>query len=229
MKRFFRFVRGLALLLCLHAPGSFAADGCDAEAQSTKSDSQRQFVVLAGRSEVFYEHSGPTFVMLIRESADEAEIGALGIYADSHAQPVFGAVPASQYEYFLREPRKSTDVMLRVELDAAQYLRALQVLKRWERRVQERALLYPDIALDNILLVKQVTAELNRCRQVLVPYELDWGLEDGISEHNLALRIPFEYFSELKRLNPGAHVPDSAMPAALVAASHATRPAAHRD
>jgi hypothetical protein len=60
--------------------------------------------------------------------------------------------------------------------------------------------------MDNILLVKQATEELNRCSETLVPYELDWGLEDDISEHNLASRIPYEYFRELARRNAARHV-----------------------
>ena len=39
-------------------------------------------------------------------------------------------------------------------------------------------------------------------------YELDWGLEDDISELNAASRIPYEYFRELARLNAALHVPD---------------------
>jgi hypothetical protein len=81
------------------------------------------------------------------------------------------------------------------------------VMQSWERRVRENALLYPEIAMDNILLVKQATEELNRCSDTLVAYELDWGLQDGISESNAAARIPYEYFRELARLNAARHVP----------------------
>jgi hypothetical protein len=219
MKRFMIRLRGLALLLCASVPGVlFAASPCEQEAKWVGTDSNRHFMVLAGRTGVFYERSGPTFVMLIKTAADESAIGALGVYAGDNKQPVFGAVPASTYEEFLHEPRKDSDVMLRLEITGPQYDRALQVLQSWDRRVRERALLYPDIALDNILLVKQVTQELNRCARTLVPYELDWGLADDISEHNGWLRIPFEYFKELKRLNGARHVPDADMPAALLLA-----------
>jgi hypothetical protein len=175
-------------------------------------------MVLAGRSNVFYDRSGPAFVMLIKSSAEESAMGAVGIYAGASRQPVFGPVPANAYEEFVREPSSTTDVMLRLEITGPQYQRALQILRTWDRRVRERALLYPDIALDNILLVKQATEELNRCAQTLASYPLDWGLQDDISENNPQLRIPFEYFKELKRLNAARHVTDAAMPAALLAA-----------
>jgi hypothetical protein len=213
-------LRALALLTCLHAPALFAAESCEAEAGWKASDAERHFVVLAGRTGVFYEGSGPTFVMLMRGAADQVDLGAFGIHADANGHPAFGAVPAGEYEAFLSDPaapgqEKSSAVMLRLEVSGPQYERVLRVLRNWERRVAQRALLYPDFALDNILLVRQVTDEINRCRQALVPYELDWGLDDAISEHNAALRIPFEYFKELKLRNQARHVADAAMPAQL--------------
>lgn len=224
MRRTILHLVALASLLLAGLPGSLlAASDCEAEAKRSGTDSARYFMVLAARNGVFYERSGPAFVVLIKAGADEYDIGALGIYAGSKKQPVFGPVPADTYGEFLRESgetsAKETDVMLRLEINAAQYERALQVLRSWERRVQERALLYPEIALDNILVVKQATEELNRCTRTIVAYDLDWGLEDDISEHNAPLRIPYEYFKELKRLNGARHVSDSAMPAALLAAT----------
>jgi hypothetical protein len=220
MQRSKTFLRALALLACLHAPALLGAESCEAEASWKASKAERHFVVLAGRTDVFYERSGPTFVMLIRGAGDEVDLGAFGIYADADGHPAFGAVPASEYEAFLGEAAargqaKSSTVMLRLEVSAPQYERVLRVLRTWERRVAERALLYPDFALDNILLVRQATEELNRCRQTIVPYELDWGLDDAISEHHIALRIPFEYFKELKVRNEARHVSDAAMPAQL--------------
>jgi len=228
------FFRGLALLLSLYIPVLAAAGVCEEEAQWTRSDSQRHFMVLAGRTDVFYERSGPAFVMLIKNggehSADDVEIGAFGMYATSGNQPAFGAVPASEYEGFLHERgNQASEVMLRVEISGPQYEREVKILRSWERRVRERALLYPDIALDNILLVKQATEELNRCSNTLTPYELDWGLEDEISEHNAALRIPFEYFKELRRLNADKHVPDSAVPAALLTSASPVPRTTRRD
>lgn len=211
----------LALLLWLGAPAPASADdACAAEAKWVAGEA-RYFMVLAGRNEVFYDRSGPAFVMLIKNTQQQTDIGALGVYGDDKAQPRFGAVPASIYEQFLREPTGADKVMLRLQLTGPQYDRTLAVLERWHRRVREGALLYPDIALDNILLVKQATEELNRCGATITPYELDWGLEDEISENNSARRIPFEYFKTLRQLNETRHVRDEAMPGALLVAADA--------
>ena len=196
------------VLLLANAPTLlFAANVCEQEAQSTGSTTQQYYMILAGQTDVFYDRSGPTFVMLQKTAADETDVGAFGIYAGERKQPVFGPVPASVYERFVSESRKPADVLLRLSISKPQYDRALAVMQSWERRVREKALLYPDIAMNNILLVKQATEELNRCRETIVGYELDWGLQDDISEHNAAARIPYEYFRELARLNAARHVP----------------------
>jgi hypothetical protein len=213
MRRTILHLFALASLLLAGWPGSLlAGSNCEAEAKQTSADSARHFMILAARTGVFYERSGPAFVVLMKASAADYEVGALGIYAGASKHPVFGPVPASSYEEFLHETGKPSDVMLRLEINPAQYQRALQVMRSWDRRVREKALLYPEIALDNILLVKQVTEELNRCQRTIAAYNLDWGLDDDISEHNAPLRIPYEYFKELKRLNATLHVADSSMP-----------------
>jgi hypothetical protein len=218
MRRTILQLFALASLLLAGAPASLlAASSCEDEAKQV--GTARYFMVLAARNGVFYERSGPAFVVLMKAGVDDYEVGALGIYAGDSKQPVFGPVPTRSYEELLRETGKASDVLLRLEINAGQYQRALQVLRSWERRVRENALLYPDIALDNILLVKQATEELNRCARTIVGYDLDWGLNDDISEHNAPLRIPYEYFKELKRLNGSRHVADASMPRALLTAT----------
>ena len=207
---------GLAAALALAGAPTLllAANVCEQESrvngERSRPGAQQYYMVLAGQSDVFHDRSGPTFVMLMRTAADEQDVGAFGIYAGERKQPVFGPVPTSVYQQFVgSKSRRASDVLLRLAINKPQYDRALQVLQSWDRRVREHALLYPEIAMDNILLVKQATEELNRCSKTLVAYELDWGLEDGISEHNVPSRIPYEYFRELARLNAAQHVPDT--------------------
>jgi hypothetical protein len=208
----------VALAACAPIAG-FAADDCADEA-AVEASGERHFVVLAGRSDVFYNGSGPAFVMLQRLDpvGQESEIGAVGIYADDERRPLFGAVPPARYNAFLQESENASDIMLRVEITGAQYRGVLGVLRTWDRRARENALLYPDVSLNNILFVKQATEELNRCSPTLELYPLDWGLDDDISENNDPLAIPLEYFKELRRLNESLHVPDSGMPPVLLAA-----------
>ncbi len=167
----------------------------------------RYFLVLAGRSGTFYDHSGPTFPMLIKLGGKEPQIDAVGIYsADNHGE--FGKIPEETCKDFMNEPHKSSEVMLRLEMSEAEYERSLHIVQTWERRAREGALLYPNVYLDNILLVKQVTESLNHCSQKIKLYNLDWGLQDTISEHNDPSITPFLYFKELRRLNESLHVRD---------------------
>ncbi|HSB11713.1 MAG TPA: hypothetical protein VLM38_19645 [Blastocatellia bacterium] len=170
-------------------------------------DPNRYFVVLAGRTGVFYDRSGPTFPMLIKVDGQQTRIDALGIYS-AGGKWAFGPVPVETYKEFLKEPRSASDVMLRLEITAAQYERGLKIMQTWEKRVRQGDLLYSDLALDNILLVKQVTESLNQCSERIKLYKLDWMLNDRITRDNRPSNAPFEYFKELRRLNESLHVRD---------------------
>lgn len=174
-----------------------------------KVDPNRYFIVLAGRSGVFYDLSGPAFPMLIKMDEGKTQVDALGIYSVRNSE-AFGPVPAEIYNEFMKETTKASDVMLRLEITGAQYERGLKVLRHWERRLQEGTLLYPDLSMDNILLVKQVTETLNQCSQKIKLHNLDWGIEDKISDKTKPTHIPFLYFKELRRLNESLHVRDEA-------------------
>ncbi|PZN31685.1 MAG: hypothetical protein DIU71_09345 [Proteobacteria bacterium] len=217
--RFHKGIRAAAALFGTLACGLAGAAGtCDEEARWSAPDSEQHFMVLAGREGEFYDRSGPAFVMLLKVTAEEYAVGAVGIYANEDRYATFGAVPSAQYEPFLHDSEAASEVRLRLRINGPQYERVLRILETWDRRAREAMLLYPDIALDNILLVKQATEELNRCAETIATYPLDWGLDDTISENNIASRVPYEYFKELRRLNPERHVTDAEMPAALMAA-----------
>lgn len=200
----------LSMLACLLiAAAAVAYHGWEGPARSS---SDRYFMVLAGRAGVFYDGSGPAVSIVIRATGARTRIDAVGIYADGNGRPVFGAVPAASYVELVKEPCDESDVLLRFEIARPEYERALTILRTWDRRAREGALLYPEIAMDNILLVKQVTESLNASTRRLALYSLDWGLADDISEHNLPPNIPFKYFQELRRINAGLHLRADDMP-----------------
>ena len=179
-------------------------------ARRIKADSVRYFMALAGRSGVFSDQSGSTFPALIRTDGPRTQVDAVGIYA-AGGKRIFGRVPASSYNALMKEPRQVSDVLLRLEINRAQYEQALKILRTWERRIREGALLYPDLSLNHMLMVKQVTESLNQCGEESCPeriklYRLDWGIEDEISDRNPVALVPFLYFKELRRLNESLHV-----------------------
>jgi hypothetical protein len=216
-----KHLKCLAGFACLAAAATVTAEpACDEEWSWRAAQGERRFMVLAGRRDIFYDGSGPAFVILVTTTDDLTQIleaGAVGIHADGERRPVFGAVPAASYDRFLTETGHPSDVMLRIEITKPQYDRALTVLSQWERRARENALLYPDLGMNNILLVKQATEGLNRCTAALELYDLDWGLDDEISENNEPLNVPLEYFRTLRVLNESLHVRDDGMPRLLAA------------
>jgi hypothetical protein len=170
-------------------------------------DSTRYFLVLAGRNGIFYDRSGPTFPILIKTDGRETQIDAVGIYSVGD-KPYFGPIPAELRDEFMKESRNASDVVLRLEIAAAQYERGLKALRTWDRRAKEGALLYPNVFMDNILLVKQVTETLNQCGTTVKLYRLDSGPYDYITNDNRPSLTTFFYFKELKRLNESLHIPD---------------------
>jgi hypothetical protein len=176
-------------------------------ARWVKEDSSQYFLILAGRKGTFYDGSGPAFPMYIKMDGQQTQIDAVGIYS-SGGNRAFGPIPAATYTEFMREPRKDSDVMLRLEITGAQYERGMKILRTWERRTREGTLLYPDPFMDNILLVKEVSESLNYCGEKIKLYKLDWWRDDHISDRNLASHTPFLFFKELRRLNEALHVRD---------------------
>jgi hypothetical protein len=169
--------------------------------------------VLAARSGEFYDQNGSAFPVLIKLAGGTTRLDAAGTYS-AQGTRVFGAVPPEAYKDFLREARGDAEVMLRLELNAQQYERALEIVQTSARRAREGALLYPnDFYLNNILLVKAVTETLNQCGEQVKLYKLNYiHPEDWISNNNPPGFVPFVYFKELRRLNDALHVRDNDFP-----------------
>ncbi|MCM3873742.1 MAG: hypothetical protein ND895_23895 [Pyrinomonadaceae bacterium] len=174
-----------------------------------KLDPHRYFIVLAARNGEFYDTSGPAFPILIKMDGPESVVDAVGTYSD-HGKAAFGTVPPEAYKDFMRESQGDSEVMLRLEINSAQYERGLKVLRTWERRVREDTLLYPSVSrLNNVLLVKAVTETLNQCGEEIKLYKLNYiHPEDWLSDQYAPAFIPFAYFRELRRLNESLHVRD---------------------
>lgn len=171
-------------------------------------DNNQYFLVLAGRKDVFYDHSGPVFPMMIKRDGKNTEIDAVGIYS-LKGNAFFGLIPEETYKSFMKETRSESDVMLRLELTSAQYERGLKVVQTWERRFREGALLYDSPSLNNIMLLKQLGDSLSQCGGKFKVHNLDWSFDDRISYENPVPVTPFLFVKEMKRLNESFHVKDA--------------------
>lgn len=183
----------------------------------TRVDPDRYFIVLAARRGEFYDTSGSAFPMVIKLAGGAAPtVDAFGVYLLKGSR-AFGAVPADVYKNYLREARGDSETTLRLEINSRQYERALKIIKEWERRDRENALLYTtskdtlDDAtyLNNILVVKAVTETLNQCTVDFNLYPLNYvEKDDWISDRFQSAYVPFYYFKELRQRNEARHIPD---------------------
>ena len=182
----------------------------------TRVDPDRYFLVLAAREKEFYDFSGSAFPMVIKLAGGVPTIDAFGIYPENK-QRAFGTIPPALYKEYLREARNDSETTLRLEINSRQYERVLKVIKEWERRKREGALLYttaPETVddstyLNNILIVKAATETLNQCSEDINLYPLNYvHRDDWISDKYGSPLVPFYYFKELRLRNEARHIPD---------------------
>lgn len=179
----------------------------------TREDPNRYFIVFVARNGEFYDKSGSAFPLLVKASGNTSKIDAIGIYSEG-GQAVFGTVPASTYKDYLREARGDSEVILRLEINPGQYERSLKIVKEWQRRVSEHALLYdkdsahtPPIPLNNLLIVKTIAETLNLCQNDFDLYKLDYAYPtDWITNEYGPEFVPFFFFKELKKRNEARHI-----------------------
>jgi len=182
----------------------------------TRVDSDRYFLVLSARKDEFYDSSGTAFPMVIKLAGGTPTIDAFGVYLTKGVR-AFGAVPPDVYKNYLREAKNDSETTLRVEINSRQYERALTVIKEWERRAREGALLYTTGAetlddptyLNNVLVVKAVTESLNKCTADFNLYTLNYVIKDDwLSDKYPSAFVPFYLFKELRQRNEARHIPD---------------------
>jgi hypothetical protein len=182
----------------------------------TRVDPDRYFIVFAARKGEFYDKTGSAFPMVIKLAGGVPTIDAFGVYLAKDGR-AFGAVPQNVYKNYLREARNESETTLRLEINSRQYERALKVIKEWERRDREGALLYTTTAetlddatwLNNILVVKAVTETLNQCSADLNLYPLNYVIKDDwITDKFGSAFVPFYYFKELRQRNEARHIDD---------------------
>jgi hypothetical protein len=182
----------------------------------TRVDPDRYFIVLAARQGEFYDKTGSAFPMVIKLAGGVPTIDAFGVYPGKDGR-AFGTVPPDVYKKYFGEARNDSETTLRLEISSGQYERALKVIKEWERRDREGALLYKTAAetlddptwLNNILVVKAVTETLNQCSVDFNLYPLNYvHQDDWISNNVSSAFVPFYYFKELRKRNEARHIPD---------------------
>ncbi len=182
----------------------------------TRVDPNRYFIVLSARKGEFYDSSGSAFPTVIKLVGGAPTIDAFGVYL-AKGERALGTVPPDVYKNYLREARTDSETTLRLEINSRQYERALKIIKEWDRRAREGALLYTGARetlddstyLNNILVVKAVAESLNQCSEDINLYPLNYiQKDDWISNKYKSALVPFYYFKELRLRNEARHIDD---------------------
>jgi len=194
----------------------------------TRVDPQRYFVILAaGKGDTGFGAAG--FAMLIKTDGVHMQRYTFGVYPVVHRferHPELGVIPANVRKQYEHEPVGDTGAMLRLEVTAGPYNRALEVMKTWQRRADDNTLLYTVPYLNNAVYLNQLASSLNEtgvltwrggtpCTETIKLQKLTWGLDDPImTKHNLT-QTPYYLFKTLRQLNSSLHLNDSTFHAAL--------------
>jgi len=173
-------------------------------------DPYRYFVVLAaGKGTPGY--GAPAFAMLIKTDGSQAETEAFGLYPykDGKVDTVAVAdIPEEIRKQFEKEPRDDSAAMLRLEVSAGPFNRAMNILKTWERRARENALLYNIPYLDNAVYLNQLAGSLNDCAETIKLQKLTWRIDDPIISRQNLPQVPYFFIQELRTLNRDLHIKD---------------------
>jgi hypothetical protein len=161
-------------------------------------------------------YGGPSFAIWTKMDGRRTEVETLGLYllTDGSGQvvPTMGNIPASLHKEFLNESRKESDVMMRIELTEAEYVRTHKVFKSWNKRVQDKTLLYDDPYLNAMEFLRRTAESLNQCGQKVNLHKLTWLTSDKIvTQYNIP-QHPLEYIRDMRKKNDQLHVTDERFP-----------------
>lgn len=159
---------------------------------------------------------GPAFAMWTKLDGHKTEVETLGLHLVTNSTgtmvPVVGTIPAELHKQFMSESRKDSDVMIRLELSEAEYIRTYKVFKTWDKRVRDKTLLYDDPYLNVMEFLRRTAESLNQCGEKVKLHKMTWSQWDEVvTKHHLPLH-PLEYIRIMRRTNDGLHVTDGKFP-----------------
>ena len=196
-----------SLLLVEYGDDSFVTSNPKTQAQTRwfRVQTHRRFLTFAARG-------GPSpsaFAMWTTLDGRDTKIDALGLRTEDRggAAPVFGLIPEGLYHEFEFESKKDYDVMLRLELTEAEFVRSDKVFRAWTEFARIGKLPHTDPNLNGIEFLKSVAGSLNQCDEKL-KLPATGGVTDAQDSHQQA----FEYIKEMKKKNKGLHVTDGMFP-----------------
>jgi len=149
------------------------------------------------------------FVMWTTLDGQKPEYTALGAVSESGGANVrFGSIPSQLAKEFATQGDAARDVMMRLELSEAEYLRTQAV---YRTSVGARSGLQQSQETPNgraMKLIEQTVESLNRCGMRIQPAQA-LAVANGV---DVGLRLPLELVRTIRKTNDRRHLPDKAFP-----------------
>jgi hypothetical protein len=174
----------------------------------SKRDRYQYFVVLAAHHGTPPHKGGPAFGMLLKSDGDKTEIETFGLHYQEN-QRIHGPVPEELYRQFMAGPLTEEDAMLRLQITPEEFARSMNIVRNWQRRAREGALLFPQYSYLNVIVpLKEIAESLNQCGETIKLHKLTWLVDDELGANVPQWELAFAYVKKLRQLNDALHITD---------------------
>ncbi|HEV7551798.1 MAG TPA: hypothetical protein VGP65_08950, partial [Candidatus Angelobacter sp.] len=171
-------------------------------------DPYRYFIVMAADKGT-PGYGAPAFAEVIKTDGRQSQVDAFGLYETDavHHHVEVGPISDELRKKYEIEPRNDSAALLRLEVSAGAYQRALKIVKTWQRRARENTLLYQDIPyLNNAVYLNQLASTLNECGETIKLEKLTWRIDDPIITKQNLPQVPYFFIKKTRELNSGLHL-----------------------
>lgn len=170
------------------------------------------FAVRTGTS----DREGPELAMLTKLDGRRTDYEAMGVRRASTngggGAAVFGTIPAALARQFAVEQDNKLGLMLRVELNEAEYHRTHAVFEGWRQRLNERTLPADDPYRRLMQFFEALTARLNQCGEKLELTRSAEAPSAAAAGGRDSRERPAEFIRRLRTVNDLQHVADDRFP-----------------
>jgi hypothetical protein len=173
-------------------------------------DPDKYFVVVAAHRGTPPHFGGPAFVVLIKKpAASKMQIETFGLYYRD-GKRINGPVPTELVREYMTDLSSDQDSVLRLEITAKQFSRAMKIVRTWQKRAAGGALLFPSYSYLNVVVpLKEVAESLNACGATINLHKLTWMVDDEIGANFGEWELSYQYVKKLRELNQRANLTDA--------------------
>lgn len=193
---------------------TFTARTADAQSLWARVQTHRYFLTFAYRPAESAERGAEGVVAWTSLNGRRTVVEAFGVqFARDGREPRFGPIVADVVAELIAQGRES-DVVLRIEINAAEYRRSHRMLEAWAALASTGALAEDDPYDQTLDFLQTVVESVNRCRKTAV-----LGREDMVRMDDERIGAPErlrDAMRSLRKENAAVHVGNAAFPARWV-------------